>query len=110
MLQCGLARVRVQFLLDTRPPEPVFIVQAGAYTNQDHATRVQKVLSSRYAKVWIDMTRAGSRVFYRVRLGAFTKRSMAENIAHRVQALGYPTSVLPIPPISPRLSPSAKSL
>jgi rare lipoprotein A len=102
--------VRIQFLLDTTPPAPIFIVQAGAYTSQDRAARAQEALSTRYPRVWIDTRREGSRVFHRVRLGTFTTRSTAENIAHRVQALGYPTSVLPIPPTSRPLTPSAKLL
>lgn len=110
MLQHGLARVRIQFLLDTTPPAPLFIVQAGAYLSPDRAARVYRALSTRYPRIWIDTTREGARVFHRVRLGAFTKRSSAENIALRVQALGYPTSVLPILPASYPLMPSAKSL
>jgi rare lipoprotein A len=111
IIQRGLARVRIQFLLDTTPPEPIYVVQAGAYTSQNHAVRTQRALAVRYPKVWIDTTREGSQLFYRVRLGTFTKRSRAEEIAQRVQALGYSTRVLPMPShASHRLTPSAKPL
>lgn len=110
ILQRGLARVRIQFLLETIPPAPVFIVQAGAYISQDRAARAQQALSIWNHRVWIDTTREGSRVFHRVRLGTFMKRSTAEHIALRVQALGYPASVMPISTTPPLLTPSAKSL
>ncbi|MEE8304133.1 MAG: septal ring lytic transglycosylase RlpA family protein [Candidatus Tectomicrobia bacterium] len=107
MVKRGLAQVKVQFLLDTAPPVPIFIVQAGAYTARDNAARVQKALAIRYPQVWISVAREGAQIFYRVRLGAFTDRTMAERVANRVQNLGYRASVVPIPRASYALKPSA---
>lgn len=100
MLQRGLAKVKVRFLLDTVPPEPIFIVQAGAYTSRTNAAQVQRTLSAHYPEVWIAALRRGSRVFYRVRLGVFTNRDIAEKAAKHTQALGYTASVIPIPAAS----------
>jgi rare lipoprotein A len=96
MLEAGVARVRIEFLLET-VPRTDFIVQAGAYTDQDNAARVQRALAARYAQVWITVAREGAQTFYRVRLGAFANRAEAERAARQVQALGYAASVYPLP-------------
>ncbi len=100
MLKRGLTKVKIRFLLDTTPPAPVFVVQAGAYSNLANAAQAQKSLSAHYPQVWIAVLRKGSRVFYRVRLGVFTDRDMAEKAANHTQALGFTTSVVPIPAAS----------
>ncbi|MCZ6872692.1 MAG: septal ring lytic transglycosylase RlpA family protein [bacterium] len=110
MLQRGLTKVKIRFLLDTAPTAPIFIVQVGAYTNLANAARAQKALSVHYPQVWIAVLRQGLRVFYRVRLGVFTDREMAEETAHHTQALGYTTSVVPIPAASYMIKLPTKSL
>jgi rare lipoprotein A len=97
MIAAGVVPVRIEFLLAT-VPTPAFIVQAGAYTDQDNAARVQKTLASQYPQVWIVMTHEGSATFYRVRLGTFSSRAEAEQAARRLAALGYAASVMPLPP------------
>jgi rare lipoprotein A len=96
MVHTGLARVKIEF-----QPAPAastdFIVQAGAYTDQDNAVQVQRALATQYPQVWITTARAGSQTLYRVRLGAFASRDEAEYAARQVQALGYTASVYPLP-------------
>jgi rare lipoprotein A len=97
MVQAGLARVRIEFLLET-VPTPTFIVQAGAYADQDKAVHVQQVLAPQYPQVWVAEAREGSVTFYRVRLGTFSSRADAEHAARRVAAQGYAASVMPFTP------------
>jgi rare lipoprotein A len=96
MVDAGLARVRVEF-----QPEPAastdFIVQAGAYTDQYNAVRVQRALATQYPQVWIATAQEGAQTLYRVRLGAFTSRDEAEYAARQVQALGCAASVYSLP-------------
>jgi cell division protein FtsN len=99
MVDAGLARVRIEF----RPIPAAstdFIVQAGAYTDQDNAARVQRALVTQYPQVWIATAQEGSQTLYQVRLGAFASRDEAEHAARQVQALGYAASVYPLPRVS----------
>jgi rare lipoprotein A len=96
MLKSGLARVKIRFLPET-VPMPTFVVQVGSYRSQDNAKRVHKALAAQDANVWIALAGEASEIFYRVRLGHFHSRADAERTAHRIQALGYATQVIPLP-------------
>lgn len=97
IIETGLAQVRIEFLPET-VPVPTFIVQAGAYTDQEKALRVQKALASQYPQVWVVEVREGPATFYRVRLGMFSSRADAEQAARQVLTLGYAASVIPLSP------------
>ena len=96
MVDAGLARVRIEFRPATATSTD-FIVQAGVYTDQYNAVRVQRALATQYPQVWITTAREGAQTLYRVRLGAFANRDEAEYAARQVQALGYAASVYPLP-------------
>jgi rare lipoprotein A len=96
MVDAGLARVRIEFR-PTTAASTDFIVQAGAYTDQYNAVRVQRALATQYPQAWITTAREGAQTLYRVRLGAFANRDEAEYAARQVQALGYAASVYPLP-------------
>ena len=114
MVRSGSARVKVEFFDDTLPPTtpeapplsvaqeegntlPIsqmlevqpLVVQAGAYRNQDNATRVHKTLTALYPHVWIAMAPEISQPLHRVRLGPFQDRAAAERVVHEVAARGY---------------------
>jgi rare lipoprotein A len=93
MVVGGLAPVKITFLPETIPMQ-VFIVQAGAYTDRNKALRAQHDLTAHHPQVWIAVARDGPQTFYRVRLGAFSSRTDAEQAVHRVQTLGYEASIL----------------
>jgi rare lipoprotein A len=92
MVDAGLARVRIEFR-PTPAASTDFIVQAGAYTDQYNAARIQRALATQYPQVWITTAQEGSQTLYRVRLGTFASRDEAEQAARQVQALGYAASV-----------------
>jgi peptidoglycan lytic transglycosylase len=96
MVTVGLAPVRIEFL-GTPVSPPAFVVQAGAYIDQANAVRVQQTLAAQYLQVWLAPTRDGAVSVYRVRLGPFANRAMADEVARRVVALGYAASVLELP-------------
>jgi rare lipoprotein A len=97
MVEDGVAPVRIRFLDDTIP-EPVFVVQAGAFSNPTNATRVRQKLVEHYHRVWIGQIHDGSHTFYRVWIGRFTSRRQAEQIAAQVEDMGFAARVLPLPP------------
>ncbi|MGQ4808040.1 Endolytic peptidoglycan transglycosylase RlpA [Candidatus Entotheonellaceae bacterium PAL068K] len=111
MLETGLARVKLRFLPETIPIRK-FIVQVGAYRVPDNAAHVYRELASQYARVWITAVLDGSQTLYRVRLGSFIDRHIAERVARQVQALGYAAKVLPLtqPPRVSSLRPPANPL
>jgi rare lipoprotein A len=96
MLQAGVTRVKVEFLPDT-PPTATFMVQAGAYRQQRHATRAQRFLVAHYPTARITQSSQDSQRLYRIHLGPYATRTKAERVARGVQALGYRSTVLPLP-------------
>lgn len=96
MVEAGLARVRIEFLLATTPVQ-TFVVQAGAYTGRENALRAQKVLAMQYPQISIATVQEGSTTLYRVRLGTFANRSEAERVVRHVSSLGYMASIVPAP-------------
>ena len=107
MVDAGLARVSIRFLPETAPI-PTFVVQAGAYMDEDNATRVQQALATHYPKVWLILVREGSQLYYRVRLGTFRSREDAERIAGHIETLGYVAQVIPLAELPTALTPSAE--
>lgn len=65
-------------------PSPGFVVQAGAFSNAETAYQWQKKLSKQNIRAYTE--RAGDKT--RVRAGPYATREEAENIYHRLQALG----------------------
>jgi rare lipoprotein A len=96
MVTAGLAPVRIEFLGAPVLP-PAFVVQAGAYIDQANAARVQQTLAAQYPQVWLAPTQDGAVAVYRVQLGPFANRAMADEVARRVVALGYVASVMELP-------------
>jgi cell division septation protein DedD len=95
-VEVGLAPVSVQFLPHT-VPVPLFVVQAGAFSNPDNAVRVQQQLAPHYPRVQIVQRHDGPDTLHRVWLGKFASRGRAEQIATQVQDLGFSVQILPLP-------------
>jgi cell division septation protein DedD len=58
---------------------------------------VQHRLTKEYPQVWVSKTNGTSPRLYRVRLGPFPSRIQAERVVTRMRALGYSSSVVPMP-------------
>lgn len=96
MVEDGLAPVRIRFLDDT-VPKPIFVVQAGAFSNPNNAARVRQELVTHYQRVWIGQLHDGPYTLYRVWVGHFTSRKQAEQIAEQVGDMGFAARVRPLP-------------
>ena len=96
MLEAGVTRVKVEFLPDTAPAA-TFMVQAGAYRQQRNAAHVQRVLVAHYPTARVTQSSQDAQSLYRIHLGPFATRTKAERVARGVQALGYTSTVLPLP-------------
>ena len=108
MVHRGVIPVKVEFLSGTEPaeetpltvaipePPPTFVVQAGAFSDQERAALVQQALADYAPQVWTSAVQKGSTVLYRVRFGLFPNRDAAENLAREIEQYGFATSVVPL--------------
>ncbi len=99
MIEQGVAKVKVEVLSVPRayadPFTPSFTVQVGAFINRGSAVRLRDELGAKVGQdARVEVYRKGSRTFYRVRVGRFTKRREAERLARRLRAEGYRTRVV----------------
>lgn len=99
ILKPGTAHVRVDVLSVPGGSRPVgtpmrYYVQVGSYSQQANAERVKGRLCSRYDDVTIEKINAGSRCFFRVRMGAFDSRDAAEMRARQSSRFGYPLIIV----------------
>ncbi len=95
----GTARVRIDVLSQPEGTRPIgtpirYYVQVGSYSQQSNARRVSKKLAAYYSDVKIDQVNAGSRCFYRVRMGAFATRDRARGRAIDCARFGYPIVIV----------------
>ena len=99
IVQPGTARVRIDMVSQpagTRPMgTPVrYYVQIGSYSQQSNARRVSSKLAAYYPDVRIEQVTAGTRSFYRVRMGSFSSRDAARERANDSALLGYPIVIV----------------
>jgi rare lipoprotein A len=91
----GTAQVRIEVL--QRPPggysRVAYCVQTAALREQERAFRLRADLARRYVDVYISPVQARADVFYRVRVGPFRERRVAEARARELAGLGYPAVV-----------------
>ncbi len=95
----GTAQVRVDVLSVPAGSRPVgspmrYYVQVGSYSQQANAERVCSRLSSQYDDVRIEKVNAGSKCFFRVRMGAFGSRDAAQMRARQSSRFGYPLIIV----------------
>jgi rare lipoprotein A len=95
MLEAGVTRVKVEFLPDTARAA-TFMVQAGAYRQQKNAAHVQRLLVAHYPTAHVTQSSQDGHL-YRIHLGPYATRTKAERVARGVQALGYTSTVVPLP-------------
>lgn len=73
-----------------------FTVQVGAFTKPEYASQLLKRLRRKGYNAYLLSARSGSGVFHQVRVGNYSRRSLAELIAGKLAKLeGLPTLVLP---------------
>lgn len=95
----GTARVRIDVLSQPEGTRAIgtpirYYVQVGSYAQQANARRVCDRLAGYYRDVRIDQVNAGTRCFYRVRMGAFTTRDAARERAQDSARFGYPIVIV----------------
>ena len=95
----GTARVRIDVLSQPAGTRPVgtpirYYVQVGSYSQQTNAQQVSSKLAAHYHDVRIDRVSAGTRSFYRVRMGSFTTRDEARQRAIDSARFGYPIVIV----------------
>ena len=100
MLDKGTAHVRIALI--SKPPgtrdvgSPLrYWVQVGSFSDEQNAETVQRQLTAYYGDVHIvDVVDADNHRYYRVRMGAFSTRSAAEERASDSERFGYPIVII----------------
>jgi rare lipoprotein A len=93
MVEEGVARVRVE-VFDKKtaplsPPEGSFTIQVGAFIDRSNAVRLMEVLQKTYTDVSITELKTPENTYFRVRVGRFSTRNEAYQIALRLAQEGY---------------------
>jgi rare lipoprotein A len=63
---------------------PAYMVQVGAFVMQGNAIRLKERLAARYQPISIQRFETNSQQLYRVRVGNYSSRLMAEEVARRL--------------------------
>lgn len=66
-----------------------YVIQVGAFTENQEARRVLKQLQDRYPAAYIDPHASPSGQYYRVRVGPFDTEQRAERVAQALSQQGY---------------------
>lgn len=84
----GTARVRIDVIHSAPALAPGYFVQVGSFSNSSNAQRLGGRLSYYFSDVRVDHFRAGTRSYYRVRMGAFSDHAAALARAGQTARLG----------------------
>jgi rare lipoprotein A len=90
MIGPGTAPVRIQVLGGTGGPMPTvsYAVQAGSFTDEANARKLQRSLERHVERVYVVEMEKDGRSYYRVRIGPYRRRDDAIAAAGKVTALG----------------------
>ncbi|HVN85229.1 MAG TPA: septal ring lytic transglycosylase RlpA family protein [Candidatus Binatia bacterium] len=90
MLGPGTAAVRIEVLGSAAPtlPTVAYAVQVGSFADRENAARLRAALARRFDDVRIATLDGGEGRYYRVRVGRFSSRRDALNLARSVAPLG----------------------
>jgi rare lipoprotein A len=69
-----------------------FTIQVGAFAQRDNALRLHASLSRKYSEATVVAFDWGTRRFYRVRVGRYTRLDQAESAAMRLRGQGFPNA------------------
>lgn len=99
MMNPGTANVRLDLLTVPSGASPLgtppqYFVQVGSFASSSNADRLRSQLAAYYSDVRVDQIEAGSRRFYRVRMGGFATRGEAEARADQSSRFGLPIVIV----------------
>ena len=69
-----------------------FTIQVGAFTVKENALRLHASLSQKYREATVMAFDRGDQMFYRVRVGRYSRLEQAEAGAQRLQGEGFPSA------------------
>jgi rare lipoprotein A len=69
-----------------------FTIQVGAFAVKNNALRLHASLSRKYRKASVMVFDRGDQIFYRVRVGSYSRLDQAEAAAERLQDEGFPNA------------------
>lgn len=81
-------------LVVARASPATYAVQIGAFTDYERARRAQHSLESRGAAAHLALVEEGGTRYYRLRVGPFTQREQASQVAQHIAELGFPALIV----------------
>src|SRR5215472_10241126 len=72
------------------PVASSYAVQIAAFTDYDRARRAQRDLETRGAPAHLGMVEEGTLRYYRLRVGPYSQREQATQVARQIAELGFP--------------------
>jgi len=95
MIGPGTAAVRIEVLGDQRlPTATAYTLQLGSFADRGNAVRLQSTLARQFDGVYLATLSSQSGIYYRVRVGHFTRRDQALQFAQSVTPLGLPVIIV----------------
>ncbi|MPZ75519.1 MAG: septal ring lytic transglycosylase RlpA family protein [Deltaproteobacteria bacterium] len=100
MIRAGTIPVRIE-IIDSGPHKIPFIrdsldytLQMGSFSQMENARQLRDRLARTYTDVAIVRLQAKDGIYYRVQLGVFSNRAVAEEQARELSQAGYPAMIL----------------
>jgi rare lipoprotein A len=95
MDRAGIAKVRLA-VLKTISESPVLTIQIGSFKEKVNAEKLKKQLSRYYRNIAIEPSYAAGDRYFRVLVGQFSQRSLAEKALRDLQVRNYHGLILPL--------------
>ncbi|MDR1396793.1 MAG: septal ring lytic transglycosylase RlpA family protein [Desulfarculales bacterium] len=84
----GVNNVPAQYEQPASYNEGMFTVQVGAFTNQNNAERLAGQIRANWGETFVVRYDRGDQIFYRVRVGRFTRLEQAEALQSKLRDAG----------------------
>lgn len=89
MVDSGIAMVKVEVTKRLKQSDSQYTLQVGSFKERKNATLLKEELDKRYKDIYIVTTKIENTDYYRVRLGYFSSRESAQEMAQRLTEDGY---------------------
>jgi rare lipoprotein A len=84
----GVNNIPAQYEAPASYGDGLFTVQVGAFSSQSNAESLARRLKAVWGETFVLPYDRGDQIFYRVRVGKFTRLELAENLQSRLRAAG----------------------
>ncbi|MGB9836258.1 MAG: septal ring lytic transglycosylase RlpA family protein, partial [Candidatus Saccharicenans sp.] len=93
MVGSGTARVRIEVIGYSPPPEGEYLIQLGSFIQMENAQQLYRTLKKDFPQVFISPFQLNDKIYYRVRIRVNTQTE-ARKLAEKLAARGFPALLL----------------